>query len=141
MSISRWFYELLEMLNWMEGGEEEWGEFLFNPTITTTGTGKIETGEKADQPEEPKHSDIPAELPILPLRGVVVYPLTGVPLTIGQPRSIKLVDDVVSGNRLVGLADRPAGSDLYHGYYSCSRRCRGRCFVCADHQRFFPVPS
>ncbi len=46
---------------------------------------------------------IPEELPILPLRGLVVFPKTAIPLTIGQPRSIKLVDDVVTGNRLVGL--------------------------------------
>ncbi|MFN2145642.1 MAG: endopeptidase La [Anaerolineales bacterium] len=52
---------------------------------------------------ESKLPNIPDELPILPLRGVVVYPNTGVPLTIGQPRSIKLVDDVVAGDRLVGL--------------------------------------
>lgn len=46
---------------------------------------------------------IPRELPILPLRGLVVYPQTIVPLMVGQPRSVRLVDDVVSGDRLVGL--------------------------------------
>jgi ATP-dependent Lon protease len=46
---------------------------------------------------------IPEDLPILPLRGVVVYPHTVVPLTIGQPRSIKLVDEVAAGDRLIGL--------------------------------------
>lgn len=46
---------------------------------------------------------IPDELPILPLRGLVVYPQTAVPLVIGQPRSIRLVDEVVSGDRLIGL--------------------------------------
>lgn len=120
MSISRWFYELLEMLNWMEGGEEEWGEFLFNPTITTKGAGKAKKEDLEADEGAPKYPDIPDELPILPLRGVVVYPLTGVPLTIGQPRSIKLVDDVVGGNRLVGLVsskdpelETPGPDDLY----------------------------
>src|SRR5215211_465218 len=46
---------------------------------------------------------IPEELAILPLRGVVVYPQTIIPLTVGQPRSIKLVDEVVGGDKLVGL--------------------------------------
>jgi ATP-dependent Lon protease len=32
---------------------------------------------------------IPRELPILPLRGVVVYPMMWLPLTIGQERSIR----------------------------------------------------
>jgi ATP-dependent Lon protease len=69
---------------------------------------------KASRPE------IPAELPILPLRGVVVYPQTVIPLTVGQPRSIKLVDDVVNGNRLVGLVtakdpdlEMPGPNDIY----------------------------
>lgn len=47
--------------------------------------------------------EIPDELPILPLRGLVVYPQTTIPLTVGQPRSIKLVDEVVAGDRLIGL--------------------------------------
>ncbi|HKJ28398.1 MAG TPA: LON peptidase substrate-binding domain-containing protein, partial [Anaerolineales bacterium] len=103
MSISRWFYELLEVLNWMDGGEEEWSEFLFNPKIT-----KVPPDEEIDdssgvKDEKTSIPNIPDEVPILPLRGVVVFPQTGVPLTIGQPRSIKLVDDVVAGDRLVGL--------------------------------------
>jgi ATP-dependent Lon protease len=63
---------------------------------------------------------VPAELPILPLRGVVVYPQTVIPLTVGQPRSIKLVDEVVNGDRLVGLVtavnpelETPGPDDIY----------------------------
>ena len=49
---------------------------------------------------------IPHELPILPLRGVVVYPMMWLPLTIGQERSIRLVDDALAdkdGHRIIGL--------------------------------------
>jgi ATP-dependent Lon protease len=121
MSISRWFYELLEMLDWMDGGEEEWSEFLFNPTITKVSSEESKDGAQTDlKNEPPKTPEIPNELPILPLRGVVVFPHTGVPLTIGQPRSIALVDDVVAGNRLVGLVasknpdlETPGPDDLY----------------------------
>ncbi len=45
----------------------------------------------------------PLELPVLPLRGLVVYPQTAVPLTVGQPRSMKLVDNVVNGDRVICL--------------------------------------
>jgi ATP-dependent Lon protease len=62
----------------------------------------IQIHEGGEETEEPK-SEIPDELPILPLRGLVVYPQTAIPLTVGQPRSMKLVDDVVGGNRLIGL--------------------------------------
>jgi len=63
---------------------------------------------------------VPERLPILPLRGLVVYPHTSVPLTIGQPRSIKLVDDVAGSGRLIGLVtsrdpelELPGPEDLY----------------------------
>ena len=47
---------------------------------------------------------IPDALPVLPLRGgTVVFPLAVVPLDVGQPRSVKLVDDVMRGNRMVAL--------------------------------------
>ncbi len=46
---------------------------------------------------------IPDALPVLPLRGIVAYPLAIIPLTIGQERSIRLVDDVMRHNRLLLL--------------------------------------
>jgi ATP-dependent Lon protease len=48
-------------------------------------------------------ADIPKEIPILPLRNTVVYPFSVVPLTVGIPRSIKLIEDALEGDRLVGL--------------------------------------
>lgn len=65
-------------------------------------------------------SEIPEELPILPLRGVVVYPLMVVPLTVGQARSVRLIDDVAVGDRHVGLVaskeaeiDEPGPDQVY----------------------------
>src|SRR3954447_837340 len=43
------------------------------------------------------------ELPVLPLRGTVVFPLTVVPLAAAQPRSLRLIDEVMSGDRQVAL--------------------------------------
>jgi ATP-dependent Lon protease len=42
-------------------------------------------------------------LPILPLRGTVVFPLTVVPLAAAQPRSLRLIDEVMTGDRTVVL--------------------------------------
>lgn len=60
------------------------------------------------------------EVPVLPLRGLVVYPQTAIPLTVGQPRSVRLVDDVVSGERLVALVtaydpeqEKPGPDEVY----------------------------
>ena len=54
-----------------------------------------------DDDEEPL--TIPEVLPVLPLKDVVVYPLTMQPLGAGQERSIRLIDDVMRGDRLVVL--------------------------------------
>jgi ATP-dependent Lon protease len=72
--------------------------------------------EEGPQPQV----DIPDELPILPLRGMVVYPQTTIPLTVGQPRSIRLVDEAVAGDRVIGLVaskdpelETPGPDDIY----------------------------
>jgi ATP-dependent Lon protease len=110
----------MDLLSWFEDMEELQDEFLFRPiTPRVLDKDGNEQGEIADEAE--LFDQIPSELPILPLRGVVVYPQTAVPLTIGQPRSIRLVDDVMAGeDRLIGLVaskdpelDAPEPEDLY----------------------------
>lgn len=75
--------------------------------------------EESSSPGE-RGPRIPNELPILPLRGLVVYPQTAMPLNIGQPRSVRLVDEVVTGERLIGLVasrnpelETPGPDDIY----------------------------
>ena len=74
-----------------------------------------------DGEESTSSLDIPPELPILPLKNTVVYPISiFLPLVVGQPRSIELVDDVSEGNRLVALValkdpdiDEPRPEDVF----------------------------
>jgi ATP-dependent Lon protease len=63
---------------------------------------------------------IPAELPILPLRGTVAYPDLIIPLVVGREKSIKLVDEAMSRDRLIGIItqknpdiEEPGLDDLY----------------------------
>ncbi|MBA2545246.1 MAG: endopeptidase La [Solirubrobacterales bacterium] len=72
--------------------------------------------EDVVQGEQP----LPDALPILPLRETVTFPDTLTPLAVGQERSIKLVDDVLSGNRMLAMVaskdpenDAPGPDDLY----------------------------
>jgi ATP-dependent Lon protease len=121
MPASRWNSSLLDLLKW--AGEEDWSEEdLSDLTFKTIPTHIImndETGEADLSVVE--EDDIPSVLPILPLRGLVVYPQTAVPLTIGQPRSIRLIDDVVAEDeRLIGVVtardpelEMPGPQDLY----------------------------
>jgi ATP-dependent Lon protease len=64
--------------------------------------------------------ELPARLPVLPLKDTVVFPQTVAPLAIGQERSIRLIDDVVAGDRLLVLitardaaVEGPGFDDLY----------------------------
>jgi ATP-dependent Lon protease len=72
-------------------------------------------------PARPELPGVPDALPVLPLRDSVVLPLAAAPLAVGQPRSVQLVDDVMRGNRLLGLvaqrdaALESAGPEQLHG--------------------------
>jgi len=63
---------------------------------------------------------VPATLPVLPLRETVPFPDTLTPLAVGQDRSVKLVNDALSGNRMLVMVaskkpdlDLPGPEDLY----------------------------
>jgi ATP-dependent Lon protease len=63
---------------------------------------------------------LPAELPVLPLRDSVTFPDTLTPLAIGQERSVRLVNDVLVGNRMLVMVasrepelDTPGPDQLY----------------------------
>jgi len=53
---------------------------------------------------------IPDVLPVLPLRGTVIFPLAVVPLAVNQPSSVRLIDDIMRGDRLVALVARKSDS-------------------------------
>jgi ATP-dependent Lon protease len=61
--------------------------------------------------EDPASVTVPPELPILPLRGVVIFPSAIVPLLISRGSSLKLVDDCLKGDRILGLAAQKNAED------------------------------
>jgi ATP-dependent Lon protease len=120
MASNRWQTNLKEILDWIEDGEGELSELILLATLEESPkAGDMDTVE--EKLPLITESNIPEILPILPLRGLVVYPQTAIPLTIGQPRSIRLVDDVMSfDNRIIGLVtakdpnnENPEPADLY----------------------------
>src|SRR6185312_15106393 len=65
-------------------------------------------------------SALPEQLPLLPLRSDVVFPQTVVPLVVNRGSGIRLIDDVLSGEKMLGLvtqrnpeADEPGQNDLF----------------------------
>ena len=74
-------------------------------------------GIEQDSNEDSLISD---DLPVLPLRGIVVYPMMWLPLTIGQERSIQLVEDALPQSRIIALVtsrdeslEEPSPAEIY----------------------------
>src|SRR4051794_17656413 len=63
--------------------------------------------------------DIPAVIPVFPLPGALLLPRGQMPLNIFEPRYLAMVDDALSGTRLIGMI-QPEAEDgsgvprLYH---------------------------
>jgi ATP-dependent Lon protease len=64
----------------------------------------------APEPVDEQQLSFPAALPVLPLKETVVFPQSMSPLAIGQERSVRLIDDVVAGDRLLALVTSRDGS-------------------------------
>jgi ATP-dependent Lon protease len=76
----------------------------------------------ADKEEKGKDDKIlvPTELPILPLRGTVLYPDLILPIMVGRKKSVKLIDDAMDSDRIIGIVTQkrseiedPKENDLY----------------------------
>jgi len=121
MPASRWNSNPVDLFKWMNDDDAELLD-MFMPSVVARPAPRKDVAAVTTPEPDSVSPEMPAPevIPILPLRGLVVYPQTAVPLTIGQPRSVKLVDDVVGGDRFVGLVaaknpelDMPGPGDLY----------------------------
>ncbi len=63
---------------------------------------------------------LPNVIPILPIRNIVVFPGTVMPLNVGRPKSKALLDEVMPGDKLIGVVTQrnadiedPQYNDLY----------------------------
>jgi ATP-dependent Lon protease len=68
------------------------------PSIEVVSTDDLEQAIR-DGAETP----LPQATPVLPLRDMVTYPGTLTPLAVGQERSMRLIDDVLSGDRMLTM--------------------------------------
>jgi ATP-dependent Lon protease len=63
---------------------------------------------------------VPDELPILPLRDTVLYPNSFMPLAVARETSVRLIDEAISGGKLIGVftqrdasVEEPQQADLF----------------------------
>jgi ATP-dependent Lon protease len=90
----------------LQGGEDE---MEFMPIIPLNEDGTEDEGLQS----------ISGDLPILPLRNTVLFPGVVLPITVGRDKSIKAVQDVYKGDKLIGViaqkdssVEEPTVSDL-----------------------------
>jgi ATP-dependent Lon protease len=81
-------------------------------TIELTRPGETDGGA-------PERS-LPPGLPVLPLKDTVIFPDTLTPLAVGQERSVRLINDVLGGERMLAMVasrdpdvEQPGPDDLY----------------------------
>lgn len=91
--------------------------------MTSPDTEFVSILGSAGSPEAParvsSHS-LPQVLPVLGLSDIVIFPGMVAPLLVETPQSIKLIDDVVAGDRLLGVAlqrkpeaENPTPEEMY----------------------------
>ena len=80
----------------------------------------LQSSTEIGEGEEREGQSFPIELPVLPLKNTVVFPLTVLPLIVQKPRSVRLVEDAIVADRLVALValkdpqvDEPKPADLH----------------------------
>lgn len=56
-----------------------------------------------------KTADLPATLAVFPLPGALVFPRWQLPLNIFEPRYLNMIDDAMSGSRLIGMVQTVGG--------------------------------
>ena len=50
-----------------------------------------------------KSNNLPTKIPVFPLSNFIVFPETTVPLNIFEPRYLKMIDDSMSTDRIIGM--------------------------------------
>lgn len=62
----------------------------------------------AERYREPR--DLPERLPVFPLRRAILLPRAVLPLSVFEPRYLKMLDDVLSGDRVLAIVQPAAGA-------------------------------
>ena len=62
-------------------------------------------------PKYRQTSDLPETIPIFPLNSVILLPRSNLPLNIFEPRYLQMTDDVLAGERLIGMI-QPLKDDI-----------------------------
>ena len=72
-------------------------------------------------------SDLPPSVPVFPVAGALLLPRRPIQLTVFEPRYLSMLDDALSGERLIGMIQPKAGDDAVGAAPElCEIGCLGR---------------
>jgi ATP-dependent Lon protease len=83
--------------------------------VSETSAPETPTDLDGDIIQDVETVDLPEVLPVLPLRGHVLFPIMLLPLGITEESSIQLVDDALAADRFVVLATQREGEEEAEG--------------------------
>ena len=97
-----------------------------------------------DDEDKMHEEQVPQILPILPLRNTVLFPGVVIPITVGRDKSVKLIKDANSGDKVIGVVSQKDGNvedpefeDLNTGGTSGEGACRIFCLG-GKHEGYGP---
>ena len=75
-------------------------------------------------------SDLPQRIPVFPLRGAILLPRASLPLNVFEPRYLSMIDDALSGSRMIGViqpatdgqSESPTGKSVNLKRIGCAGR-------------------
>lgn len=86
----------------------------------TKETGEVTEARKVRAKKQEELTEIKRRLPLLPLRGILVFPYMIIHLDVGREKSVKAIEETMIQDRIIFLAtqkeaqtDEPAEEDIY----------------------------
>ncbi len=94
---------------------------LKQPSSPESAGNPVRVGSSPLGEKEAERLVLPPQLPVLPVKGLVLFPQVVLPVAVNEPRDVKLVNDVILGNRLMAMvavkdesAEHPGPEHLYN---------------------------
>ena len=69
-------------------------------------------------------NNLPKTIPVFPLSNFIIFPKTTVPLNIFEPRYIEMINDAMSGNRIIGMIQPKNNTSVKPSLYDIG--CAGK---------------
>ena len=84
-------------------------------------------------------NNLPKTIPVFPLSNFIIFPKTTVPLNIFEPRYIEMINDAMSGNRIIGMIQPKNNTPVKPSLYDIGCACKITSFNETDDGRYIII--